>query len=83
MPFSKDLTGAPIRVPAAPGTHVPREVERLRELIADHFASAGVLLGEDRLRDMADDVLVDAIRVALLWLEGTPVVSAPASMRRG
>ena len=46
------------------------ELERLQATIAEQLRLAGVRLPDAVLADIADATLTDAIRIALLWVEG-------------
>lgn len=61
------LADAAVREDAADGQQV---VEQLAERLRLRLRAAGVLLPDDQFRQLAEDVMADAIQVSLTWLEG-------------
>jgi hypothetical protein len=71
------LADAAVREDAADGARV---VEQLGERLRVRLRAAGGLLPEDLFRQLAEDVMADAIQVALTWLEGesSEVMAGPS-----
>ncbi|MHB1312918.1 MAG: hypothetical protein ACYC3L_12955 [Gemmatimonadaceae bacterium] len=50
-------------------TEMRHELDRLQQSIAIQLRRAGIELPDTELSGVADAILTDAVRVALLWLE--------------